>query len=126
MKINRLDHLVLTVADVEKSCQFYERALGMTIVTFGDDRKALLFGQQKINLHQLGKEIKPNAKNANTGTGDLCFIADTDLKEVIQHLLSCNVQLESDIVERTGAIGKLRSIYLRDPDDNLIEISNYL
>src|SRR5262249_27476061 len=114
--INRLDHLVLTVTDIDVACDFYERVLGMRVVIFGEGRKALAFGHQRINLHQRGKEIKPNARNANTGTADLCFIADTPLAEVKAHLLRCAITPESDIVERTGATGKIRSLYLRDPD----------
>ncbi|MDF5721277.1 MAG: VOC family protein [Rhizonema sp. PD37] len=126
MEINRLDHLVLTVADIEATCSFYEKILGLRVVTFGEGHKALAFGNQKINLHEHGNEIKPNAKNADTGTGDLCLIADTPLTDVIVHLIQCGIQLESDIIERTGATGKIRSIYIRDPDGNLLEISNYL
>ncbi|BAV07581.1 Catechol 2,3-dioxygenase [Filimonas lacunae] len=126
MKINRLDHLVLTVADVESACAFYQELLGMEVITFGNNRKALLFGNQKINLHQKGKEIDPKAAFPTCGSGDLCFIADTPVEEVLQELESKKITiLEGGIVDRTGATGKIRSVYFRDPDNNLIEVSNY-
>lgn len=124
--ISHLDHLVLTVADSRRSIDFYTRVLGFKAVTFGDNRKALVFGQQKINLHVKGQSIAPHAQNPVCGSADLCFIAQTALEQVIAHLRHHGVKIESDIVERTGARGKIRSIYLRDPDQNLIEISNYL
>ncbi len=127
IRITSLDHLVLTVADVEKTINFYTTILGMKEITFGENRKALLFGKQKINLHQKGKEILPNAHNADCGTADLCFLTDTPLDEVYQVLQSNNIEiLESGMVVRTGAVGKIESIYCRDPDGNLIEISRYL
>jgi catechol 2,3-dioxygenase-like lactoylglutathione lyase family enzyme len=125
MKINRLDHLVLTVRDVEVTCSFYSRVLGMEIVTFGNGRKALAFGSQKINLHQQGKEFEPKAHQPTSGSGDLCFITNTPLSEVIQHLGSCGVTILEGPVERTGATGAIISLYFRDPDLNLIEVSNY-
>lgn len=124
MQIERLDHLVLTVQDIERTCEFYRRVLGMQIVTFGSGRKALKFGDQKINLHQLGSEFDPRALHPTAGSGDLCFITLTPLAEAIAHLQSCGVTIEEGPVARTGAIGPLRSIYLRDPDGNLIEIAN--
>ncbi|NDY83260.1 VOC family protein [Orrella sp. NBD-18] len=125
MKIDRLDHLVLTVASIERACEFYSRVLGFEVVTFLGGRKALQFGQQKINLHEVGKEFEPKALKPTAGSGDLCFIASTPLEEIIRELRDANVAIEIGPVDRTGAIGQLRSVYVRDPDQNLIEISNY-
>nr|WP_295864759.1 VOC family protein [uncultured Chitinophaga sp.] len=126
MKISRLDHLVLTVADITTTCQFYENVLGMEVQTFGDNRKALLFGQQKINLHQHGKEFEPKALRPTPGSADLCFITDTPIQEVKEELVKKNIPLLESEVKRTGATGPIISIYFRDPDGNLIEVSNYL
>lgn len=125
MEITALDHLVLTVADIPKTIDFYVNILGMTEITFGDNRKALQFGIQKINLHQKGQEIKPNATNANCGTADLCLLTDTPLDEVMNHLTLHRIAIIDGIVPRTGAVGKINSIYINDPDGNLIEISRY-
>ena len=125
MQINRLDHLVLTVADIERSCQFYRQVLGFEVVTFRGDRKALVFGRQKINLHQTGREFEPKALLPTAGSADLCIIADTPLEQVIDELHGQGIAIEEGPVERTGASGPIRSVYLRDPDQNLIEISNY-
>ena len=126
MKIRHLDHLVLTVADIEITCQFYQSALNFEVITFAENRKALQFGHQKINLHQLGKEFEPKALRPTAGSADLCFIAETPLDEVIAHLQAQNIDIVEGPIERTGAMGKILSVYLRDPDQNLIEISNYL
>ncbi|UOP05996.2 VOC family protein [Alysiella crassa] len=127
MKIQSLDHLVLTVADVQKTIDFYVNVLGMQEITFGENRKALLFGKQKINLHQKGAEILPNAQNANCGTADLCLLTSTPLNEVLRILQAHHIAiLENGIVPRTGAVGKIQSVYCRDPDGNLIEISQYV
>ena len=126
MKIERLDHLVLTVHNLDQTCQFYSQVLGMKVVTFGDGRKALHFGQQKLNLHVAGKELEPKAQHPTAGSTDLCLITDLPLEQVIQHLKACNVEIIEEPVKRIGAIGQLISIYLRDPDGNLIEVSNYL
>ena len=126
MKISHLDHLVLTVADIEISCQFYQSALNFEVITFGENRKALKFGNQKINLHQVGKEFEPKALHPTAGSADLCFIAETPLEEVIAHLQTQNIDIIEGPIERTGAMGKILSIYLRDPDQNLIEIANYI
>jgi catechol 2,3-dioxygenase-like lactoylglutathione lyase family enzyme len=126
MKINRLDHLVLTVKDVEATCTFYRDILGMEIEIFQGNRKALKFGIQKINLHQQDNEINPKAINPTPGSGDLCFIADTPIAEIIETLKSNNIRIETGPVERTGATGKIISVYIRDPDQNLVEISNYI
>ncbi len=126
MKITHLDHLVLTVADIEASLHFYSHALGMSIVTFAENRKALSFGQQKINLHQRGKEFNPKAAHPSCGSADLCFIIDTPIEQAKLQLQQQGIEIIEGVVERTGAIGKIVSIYLRDPDQNLIELSNYI
>jgi catechol 2,3-dioxygenase-like lactoylglutathione lyase family enzyme/CheY-like chemotaxis protein len=125
MKISRLDHLVLTVRDIEATCAFYHRVLGMEIVSFSDGRKALLFGAQKINLHQKGNEFEPKAEHPTPGSADLCFIAETPLAQVSAHLRSQEVAILEGPIERTGATGPITSLYFRDPDHNLIEVSNY-
>ena len=122
--IDHLDHLVLTVANIDATVAFYTSALGMELVTF-DGRKALRFGEQKINLHQAGNEFEPKAAHPTPGSADLCFITKTSLEDVISHLISKGYAIELGPVERTGAVGRMRSIYLRDPDSNLIEISTY-
>jgi len=126
MKIKNLDHLVLTVANLESTCRFYSEALGMEIITFNEDRKALKFGNQKINLHHIGNEFEPKAFKPSAGSADLCFITETPLEEVMQELQHKCFEIEEGPVARTGAVGKIVSIYLRDPDMNLIEISNYI
>lgn len=123
--INRLDHLVLTVASIEASIAFYRDALGMEPVTFGAGRHALSFGRSKINLHQKGHEFEPKALAPTPGSADLCFIADSPIAQVVEHLTRLGIAIEEGPVPRTGATGPITSIYLRDPDKNLIEISNY-
>ena len=125
IKIDRIDHLVLTVKDISKSCLFYEKALGMKIVHFAQGRTAVQFGNQKINLHKLGDEFQPNARNANVGTADICLIADTPIESFIEHWRNLDITPETEVVNRTGADGAIRSVYIRDPDGNLLEISNY-
>jgi catechol 2,3-dioxygenase-like lactoylglutathione lyase family enzyme len=124
LQLSQLDHLVLTVRDVEASCAFYESVLGMRIVTFGEGRKALRFGSQKINLHQAGREFEPKALCPTPGSADLCFLTDLPLEQVIAHVESCGVAVIEGPVLRTGALGPIRSIYFRDPDGNLIEVAN--
>jgi len=126
MQIDSLDHLVLTVRDIEVTCQFYARVLGMEVVTFAaDNRRALHFGQQKINLHQAGREFEPKAETPTTGSGDICFITSMPLAQVVEHLNACAVDILEGPVQRSGATGTLESLYIRDPDGNLVEISNY-
>jgi catechol 2,3-dioxygenase-like lactoylglutathione lyase family enzyme len=125
MKIERLDHLVLTVHDVEKTMAFYVNVLGMQSVSFGANRRALSFGHQKINLHPASAPLKPHALHPTPGSADLCFITSTPLAEVIAQLADAGVAIEAGPVERTGAAGPISSIYFRDPDGNLIELSNY-
>ncbi|QNX60946.1 VOC family protein [Acinetobacter seifertii] len=124
MKISHLDHLVLTVASIENTCNFYQTVLGFEVITFKGDRKALQFGNQKINLHQQGKEFEPKALQPTPGSADLCFISDTPISEVVAHLNQLNIQIEEGPIERTGAMHPILSVYIRDPDQNLIEISN--
>ncbi|WP_419699858.1 VOC family protein [Mucilaginibacter sp. NFX135] len=125
MKIDHIDHLVLTVIDVEATCTFYTNVLGMEIETFAGGRKALKFGNQKLNLHQKGKEFEPKAHMPTPGAIDICFIATDTIEQLKAELENKNIQTQG-IFERTGATGKIRSIYFRDPDQNLIEVSNYL
>lgn len=125
MRIDRLDHLVLTVRDLEKTCAFYSAVLGMEVVTFGGGRKALRFGCQKINLHVLGREFEPAAARPAAGSADLCFVVEGSLEEAREHLRALGGEVESGPVERSGALGSIRSLYLRDPDGNLIELSHY-
>ncbi|RTZ61275.1 MAG: VOC family protein [Gammaproteobacteria bacterium] len=124
MRIDHLDHLVLTVADIDATCRFYSEALGMEVVEFGEGRKALRFGRQKINLHEVGHEFEPKSARPTPGSTDLCLITTDLLSDVIVHLESCSVGIEKGPVERTGATGPIMSVYIRDPDGNLIELSN--
>lgn len=124
MQIASLDHLVLTVRDVDATIAFYSDVLGMEPQTFGQGRRALAFGSQKINLHQAGREFEPKAAVATPGSADLCFLTNDPVAEVIEHLKSHGIEILQGPVERTGATGKLLSVYFRDPDGNLIEVSN--
>ncbi|MTC69928.1 VOC family protein [Providencia sp. wls1914] len=124
--INRLDHIVLTTTDLDACLDFYQRILKMSVITFGEQRFALQFGQQKINIHQYGKEFEPKAHLPVPGSLDLCFISDIPLIEVQQHIEQQGVEIIEGPVQRTGAVGKISSLYIRDPDLNLIEISQYL
>lgn len=125
MKIERIDHLVLTVSNIDVTCAFYARVLNMEVASFGDGRKALAFGQQKINLHGAGKEFEPKATRPTQGSADLCFITRAPLSDIVNHARACGVEIIEGPVKRTGALGPMVSIYFRDPDGNLIEISNY-
>ena len=126
MHIDRIDHVVLTVREVEASCAFYQRVLGMRVLSFEGGRKALAFGDQKFNLHQAGKEFEPKADRPTPGSADFCLITATPIAEVVAHLKSCGVRILEDPVRRTGATGPILSVYFRDPDLNLIEVSNAL
>jgi len=123
--IDHLDHLVLTTSDLDGCVGFYTQVLGMRLETFGAGRKALRFGNQKINLHEAGREFEPKAHRPTPGGLDLCFIADRSLDEVIARLETLGVPIIEGPVQRIGATGTIRSVYLRDPDQNLIEISEY-
>lgn len=126
MKISRLDHLVLTVQNIEKSVLFYTQIMGMEKVAFGDSRVALLFGNQKINLHEHKKEFEPKAQHPTPGSADLCFVIETPISEAQQYLENCGIEIIDGPIIRTGAIGQILSIYIRDPDQNLLELSNYI
>ena len=126
MKIESIDHVVLTVRDLERTCDFYRSVLGFEVVTFGGGRKGLQFGRQKLNLHVYGKEFEPKALHPTPGSVDLCFIAATPLDEVQRELREKGIAIEVGPVEKVGAVGKLLSVYVRDPDQNLIEIANYV
>ncbi|MEP4196741.1 MAG: VOC family protein [Aliishimia sp.] len=125
ISIDRLDHLVLTVADIDRTCAFYGDILGFEVTTFGAGRKALSFGAQKFNLHQLGKEFEPKAARPTAGAADFCLITQTPMSEVAAHLENSGVLIEEGPVPRTGATGPINSLYIRDPDQNLVEISHY-
>jgi catechol 2,3-dioxygenase-like lactoylglutathione lyase family enzyme len=125
MKIDSLDHLVLTVKDIDATCRLYEKVLGMETVIFSDNRKALSFGTQKINLQQLGRESTLRAEHPTSGSGDVCFVTSVALSDVIAHLKSCGVNPIAGPVERNGARGQMMSVYFRDLDMNLVEVSNY-
>jgi catechol 2,3-dioxygenase-like lactoylglutathione lyase family enzyme/DNA-binding transcriptional MerR regulator len=126
VRIDRLDHLVLTVADIDATVDFYTRVLGMEAVTFGAGRTALAFGHAKINLHQAGHEFEPKAGRPTPGSADLCLITADPLEQVIADLAAHGVPVEEGPVNRTGATGPILSVYFRDPDRNLIEVSTYL
>jgi catechol 2,3-dioxygenase-like lactoylglutathione lyase family enzyme len=126
VRVDRLDHLVLTVASIEATVEFYTRVLGMGVVTFGAGRTALTFGTSKINLHETGKEFEPKASHPTPGSADICLIVDDGIADVIAQLAVAGVPVEAGPVERTGATGPIVSCYLRDPDRTLIELSNYV
>lgn len=107
MKVDGIDHVVLTVRETETTCEFYSRVLGMRVATFGNGRKAPIFGKQKINLHKAGKEFEPRALNPTPGSGDVCFVTDIPLRHVIDHIRSCGVEIVDGPVRRTGATGPL-------------------
>lgn len=126
ISINRIDHIVLTVADIETTVEFYTKVLGMKPETFGEGRRALTFGRSKFNLHQKTKEFEPKALKPTPGSVDICLITEDSLDKVVAHLNSCGIKIEEGPIKRTGATGSIESVYLRDPDFNLIEISVYL
>ena len=125
MKIKHIDHLVLTVRDIDASCTFYTSVLGMQEISFGRGRRAVTFGDQKINFHQVGKELEPKALRPTPGSADLCFITAEPMSEVIAHLQNIGVEIIEGPVKRTGASGSMTSVYIRDPDQNLIEVATY-
>ncbi len=125
MNITGLDHLVLTVRSIARTCDFYTRALCAEIITFGEGRTALQLGANKINLHEAGREFEPKAAAPTPGSGDICLITTAPLAEVEQHLQSQGIEIEEGPVARTGARGPIMSLYLRDPDGNLVEIASY-
>ena len=125
LTIDRIDHLVLTVHDLDRTIDFYSRVLGMEAVTFAGGRRALSFGRQKLNLHQSGREYEPKALKPAPGAIDLCLITETPVAQVIEHLKGHGVHIVQGPVEKTGATGPITSVYFRDPDGNLVEVSNY-
>ena len=125
MRIDAIDHLVLTVRDLQVATEFYTRVLGMEAVTFGAGRRALAFGAQKINLHEAGCEFEPKATAPTPGSADLCFITTTPPAAVLGQLESLGVDVVAGPVSRTGARGPIVSVYFRDPDGNLLEVSSY-
>jgi catechol 2,3-dioxygenase-like lactoylglutathione lyase family enzyme len=123
--IDRIDHLVLTVFDLERTLDFYSRVLGMEPIVFAGGRRGLAFGRQKLNLHQAGREFEPKALKPVPGAIDLCFISRTPLDAVVAHLEANGVVVIEGPVPKTGALGPMQSVYFRDPDGNLVEVSNY-
>ncbi|WP_188007954.1 VOC family protein [Photobacterium damselae] len=126
MKVLRLDHLVLTVENIDRTLRFYQVVLGMKVIHFAEGRVALEFGNQKINLHQKSSEFEPKAAIVQPGSADLCFIADVDIADFCAHCSSLNIPILQGPIQRTGAMGSITSVYIRDPDGNLLELSNYL
>ena len=125
VKVSAIDHIVLTVKDIDTTVQFYESVLGMSKETFGEGRVALKFGKQKINLHEYGNEFEPKANNPKPGSEDLCFITDTELAIAMAYVKNRGIGIIEGPVKRTGALGPIISFYFRDPDGNLIEVANY-
>jgi len=125
IELDRLDHFVITVRDIEATCRFYREVLGMRVESFGENRRALHFGRQKINLHPWPSPIEPKAATPEPGAADICLVAKTPLDEVIAHLKACEIGIEVGPKATEGAEGAMRSVYFRDPDMNLIEVSNY-
>jgi catechol 2,3-dioxygenase-like lactoylglutathione lyase family enzyme len=122
---DRLDHLVLTVADIEASVLFYRRTLGFSEVRFGEGRVALAFGMQKINLHLANSAIEPRALRPTPGSADLCFVSSSPIEKILDHVRACEVPVAFGPVPRSGALGPMTSVYIRDPDGNLIELAVY-
>lgn len=125
VQIERIDHFVLTVRDIASTSDFYTRVLGMETITFAPGRLALRFGQQKINLHAVGRGPELVARTPTPGALDFCLVAATPIAKVIEHLRTCGVAIVAGPVERSGALGPMQSVYIRDPDGNLVEISSY-
>jgi catechol 2,3-dioxygenase-like lactoylglutathione lyase family enzyme len=125
--IDRIDHFVLTVRDLQASLRFYERVLGARVVppVAGRGPTAVAFGRQKINLHEQGREFEPKATHPTMGAGDFCLITETAIDAVMRHLESCGVAVELGPVPRHGALGPMTSVYFRDPDGNLVEVAKY-
>jgi catechol 2,3-dioxygenase-like lactoylglutathione lyase family enzyme len=125
LTVDSLDHLVLTVRDIPRTCAFYEKALGMRAYVFGPDKRtALHFGTQKLNLHPTAQVLDPNVKHATPGSADLCFLTKTPSAAVQAHLAALGIAVILGPITRTGAQGTLLSVYVYDPDENLIEIAN--
>ena len=125
MKITAIDHIVLTVTDMDRTVEFYCRTLGMQKEVFSNGRVALRFGQQKINLHHAGHEFEPKAKTPQPGSADLCLVTAALLEDAMAEIRACGIPIEEGPVDRAGAGGPMRSFFFRDPDGNLIEIASY-
>jgi len=125
ISVDRIDHLVLTVFDIDRTLDFYGRVLGMEPITFAGGRRGLAFGRPQLNLHQAGREFEPKALKPTPGSIDLCFATEAALADVSAHLKSCGGAIAEGPVKKTGALGPMMSVYFRDPDGNLIEVSNY-
>jgi len=126
MLISNIDHLVITVHDIEKTCSFYKMVMGLETISFADGRMAIKVGDQKINLHKAGEELSPCAKYPTPGSADLCFITPTSISDYLHHLKNSGIDLEAGPVKRCGVYGEMDSVYFRDPDGNLLEVSHYL
>ena len=126
MRIEELDHLVLTVTDIDRTRAFYERVLGMETLVFGEGRRALTFGTQKLNLHEASQEFELKAAAPTPGSADFCFLTNSSMAEVVEHLEANSVEIIEGPVRRTGATGPIKSVYFRDPDGNLLEVSSRL
>ena len=124
MQVEGLDHFVLTVTDIGRTRSFYEQVLGMEPVVFGEGRHALAFGSQKINLHEAGREYESKAAVHTPGSADLCFLTEAPVAEVVEHLGANGIEILEGPVSRTGAVGPITSVYFRDPDGNLLEVSS--
>lgn len=126
LQISSLDHIVLTVSDIPRTCRFYETVFGMTRQDFAGGRVALRFGDQQINLHAADRPVTPHARRPTSGSADLCFLTNTPIEEVAAALSAQEIEVVLGPVDRTGARGPIRSVYVRDPDGNLIEIANLI
>ena len=124
IEIKSLDHLVITASDLQATVRFYSKVLGMEHVEFGDGLHAMHFGNQKFNIHDATTDVRPKARNIVPGSEDFCLLTETPVSEVIRHLQHCGVAIEEGPVNRSGAAGTLESVYFRDPDGNLVEVSN--
>jgi catechol 2,3-dioxygenase-like lactoylglutathione lyase family enzyme len=125
LAIERIDHIVMTVNDIAQTVQFYCDVLGMREIRYGDNRSALAFGQQKINLHPKDSDIAPRAAKPTAGAIDICLVSELPIDRVVAALQRHDIAIETGPVERQGALGSMQSVYFRDPDGNLIEVSHY-
>ncbi len=126
IEIESLDHLVITASDLQATVDFYTSVLGMEHVAFGNGLHAVRFGSQKFNIHDAATDVAPKAHNIVPGAADFCLISATPVSQVIRHLQKCGVAVEEGPVRRSGAVGTLESVYFRDPDGNLVEVSNVI
>jgi len=126
IKIKSMDHLVITASNLRTTVDFYSRVLGMEHVEFGDGLHAMHFGDQKFNIHDASTDVTPKAENIVPGSEDFCLLTETPISEVVDHLQACGVAVEEGPITRSGAAGTLDSVYFRDPDGNLVEVSNVI